>query len=54
MQAIESESWQVRTTDVAFLLSSEAREVIEEQGIVLLSYKPLQAVWQQQARQRTS
>jgi predicted glycoside hydrolase/deacetylase ChbG (UPF0249 family) len=54
MQAIEPESWQVRTTDVAFLLSLEAREIIEEQGIVLLSYKPLQAVWQQQARQRTN
>ena len=46
MQAIEPESWQVRTTDFAFLISQEAREIIDQEGIVLLSYKPLQEVWQ--------
>ena len=48
MQAIEPESWQVRQTDFDFLISQEAREIIEQQGIVLLSYKPLQQVWQEQ------
>jgi len=54
MQAIEPESWQVRTTDFAFLISQEARQIIKQEGIVLLSYKPLQEVWQTQVRQRTS
>jgi hypothetical protein len=47
MQAIEPESWQVRPTDFAFLISQEARSIIEQEGIVLLSYKPLQKVWQE-------
>lgn len=46
MQAIEPESWQVRQTDFAFLISQEARSIIEQEGIVLLSYQPLQQVWQ--------
>ena len=54
MRAIEPESWQVRTTDFAFLISQEARQIIKQEGIVLLSYKPLQEVWQTQVRQRTS
>ena len=47
MQAIEPESWQVRQTDFDFLISQEARSLISQEGIVLLSYKPLQKVWQQ-------
>jgi predicted glycoside hydrolase/deacetylase ChbG (UPF0249 family) len=47
MQAIEPESWQVRQTDFAFLISREARSIIEQEGIVLLSYQPLQQVWQE-------
>lgn len=46
LRAIEPESWRVRTMDLAFLLSEEARAIIAAEGIVLLSYKPLQAVWQ--------
>jgi predicted glycoside hydrolase/deacetylase ChbG (UPF0249 family) len=46
MQAIEPESWQVRQTDFDFLISQEARSIIEQEGIVLLSYQPLQKVWQ--------
>lgn len=46
MRAIEPESWQVRPTDLEFLISPEAREIIEQEEIVLLSYKPLQEVWQ--------
>lgn len=45
LRAIEPENWQVRPTDLEFLLSEEARAVIAEEGIVLLSYKPLQEVW---------
>jgi len=47
LQAIEPESWQVRQTDFDFLVSREARSIIEQEGIVLLSYKPLQKVWQE-------
>ncbi|HXX78055.1 MAG TPA: polysaccharide deacetylase family protein [Ktedonobacteraceae bacterium] len=45
MQAIEPESWQVRQTDFDFLISQEARSIIEQEGIVLLSYQPLQQRW---------
>jgi predicted glycoside hydrolase/deacetylase ChbG (UPF0249 family) len=45
LRAIEPESWQVRLTDLEFLLSPEARAIIEQEGIVLLNYKPLQEVW---------
>jgi chitin disaccharide deacetylase len=47
MQAIEPESWQVRSTDFDFLISQEARSIIEQEEIVLLSYMPLQKVWQE-------
>ncbi|MEO8288492.1 MAG: polysaccharide deacetylase family protein [Chloroflexota bacterium] len=50
--AIEPESNHFRQTDLDFLLSDEARVVIREEGIIVLSYEPLQAVWQ--ANSRTS
>jgi len=53
MQAIEPESWQARPTDFDFLTSREAREIIEQEGIVLLSYKPLQKVWQKRCSSTT-
>jgi chitin disaccharide deacetylase len=43
--AIEPNSWRVRQTDYDFLVSSDAREIIRQEGIVLLSYRPLQEVW---------
>jgi chitin disaccharide deacetylase len=45
-QAIDPGGWQVRQTDFEFLMSSEAQEIILQEGIILLSYKPLQALWQ--------
>ncbi len=45
IRAYEPESWERHLTDLDFLISQEAREVIEQEGIVLLSYKPLQKVW---------
>jgi predicted glycoside hydrolase/deacetylase ChbG (UPF0249 family) len=50
LQAYEPESWQAHSTDLAFLISPEARSIIEQEGIVLLSYKPLQQVWQAQGK----
>jgi chitin disaccharide deacetylase len=46
LQALEPQSWQVRQTDFDFLMSQDARDIIQQEGIVLLSYKPLQKVWQ--------
>ncbi|MCD6031933.1 MAG: ChbG/HpnK family deacetylase [Thermomicrobiales bacterium] len=45
-QAIDPDGWRVRQTDLEFLTSPRAREIVEEEGIVLISYGPLQAVWQ--------
>ncbi|MCI0713674.1 MAG: polysaccharide deacetylase family protein [Chloroflexi bacterium] len=45
-KAIDPDGWQVRQTDYDFLMSSEAREIIEEEGIITVSYEPLQNVWQ--------
>lgn len=53
MQAIEPESWQVRQTDFDFLISQEARSLIEQEEIVLLSYQPLQQVWQERRSSST-
>ena len=44
--AIEPTGNHVRQTDFDFLMSPQAREIIDEEGITLLSYKPLQMVWQ--------
>ncbi len=53
LQALEPESWQVRQADFDFLISRQAREIIEQEGIVLLSYKPLQQVWQERGSSTT-
>jgi len=41
-QAMEPTAWQVRKTDFDYLLSSEARTTLTEEGIVLLDYRALQ------------
>jgi predicted glycoside hydrolase/deacetylase ChbG (UPF0249 family) len=46
LQAVEPDSWQVRQTDFDFFTSAEAREIIQQEGIILLNYKPIQALWQ--------
>jgi predicted glycoside hydrolase/deacetylase ChbG (UPF0249 family) len=46
--AIESEGHHMRQSDFDFLISQQARDVIEEEGIILLDYRPLQAVWREQ------
>lgn len=48
--AIESEGHHMRQSDYDFLISQQARDVIEEEGIILLDYRPLQAIWQEQWR----
>ena len=45
LQTIEPEIWSVRRADFDFAISTEARAIIEQEGIILLSYQPLHAVW---------
>lgn len=44
-QALEPENWRIRKADFDFLISPEARDVLEDEGIVLLDYHPLQKLW---------
>lgn len=41
-RALEPESWRVRKTDLDFLISPEAHDVLEEEGIVLVDYRAIQ------------
>lgn len=38
-------TWDIRQADFDFFTSREARDIVEEEGIVILSYKPLQELW---------
>ncbi|MFQ5854113.1 MAG: polysaccharide deacetylase family protein [Anaerolineae bacterium] len=40
-----SPDWDVRQADFDFFTSPVARDIINKEGIVLLSYEPLQALW---------
>ena len=46
LQAIEPGGAAVRQADLDSMLSAEVREAIQQEGIILLDYAPLQAVWQ--------
>ena len=41
-QAIEPTGWRVRHTDHAFLTSPRAREILDQEGISIIDYRPLQ------------
>jgi predicted glycoside hydrolase/deacetylase ChbG (UPF0249 family) len=43
--AIEADGNHIRQTDYDFLMSEQARDIIREEGIILLDYRALQAVW---------
>jgi chitin disaccharide deacetylase len=44
--AIEPDSAQVRQADLDCMVSEAIREIIQQEGITLISYKPLQEYWQ--------
>ncbi len=46
LRALQPDGARVRQTDLDFTISAEAREIIQREGITLLSYKPLQEAWQ--------
>ena len=48
LREMEPASWPVRHTDYEFLMSAQARQVIEDEGIVLLSHEPARRVWASQ------
>jgi hypothetical protein len=37
--------WRVRSTDYEFLMSPEAREIVEAEGIAVIDYRTLQQAW---------
>jgi hypothetical protein len=41
-QAIEPTGWQVRQTDYEFLTSRRARQILDQEGITVIDYRPLQ------------
>jgi predicted glycoside hydrolase/deacetylase ChbG (UPF0249 family) len=45
LQAIEPSISHIRQADFAYFMTTEALEIIRQEGIILLSYEPLQAVW---------
>ena len=44
-RAVEPESWGVRALDLEFVLSADARRIVADEGIVLLSYRDLLPHW---------
>lgn len=45
LRAIEPDGGHVRQTDSDFLMSHQARDIVQEEGIILLDYRALQDVW---------
>jgi predicted glycoside hydrolase/deacetylase ChbG (UPF0249 family) len=43
--AIEPNGKHIRRTDFDFLMSQEAKDIVKEEGIILLDYRALQVVW---------
>ena len=44
-RAVEPEGWRVRQSDYEFLVSPDARELIEEEGVFVIDYQVLQTRW---------
>ncbi|MEU5025704.1 polysaccharide deacetylase family protein [Streptomyces milbemycinicus] len=44
-QAIEPDGWRVRRTDHDFLTSPEARQLLDDEGVVVIDYRTLQRMW---------
>jgi predicted glycoside hydrolase/deacetylase ChbG (UPF0249 family) len=52
--AIEGDSKHIRHLDYEFLMSQAAQDIVQEEGITLLDYRPLQAVWNAKGGVRVS
>jgi len=47
LMAIDSGGYHIRQADFDFLVSQQAKDIMEEEGIVLLDYRALQDVWKE-------
>ena len=45
--AIDPDGSHIRQTDYDFLTSQKAKDIVKEEGIVLLDYRALQDVWRE-------
>ncbi len=50
-QAIDN-GWRRRRTDYEFLTSPQARQLLEQQGVVVIDYRPIQRAWSQSSAPR--
>ncbi len=48
LRAIDPNGKHIRQTDFDFLISPQAKDIINEEGIILLDYRALQEVWKEQ------
>jgi chitin disaccharide deacetylase len=44
-RTIEPTGWQIRQSDLAFLTSPQAREILDQERITVIDYRPLQQAW---------
>jgi chitin disaccharide deacetylase len=44
-RAVDPDGWRIRASDYAFLLSNEARDIVRDEGIDVIDYRPLQEAW---------
>jgi predicted glycoside hydrolase/deacetylase ChbG (UPF0249 family) len=49
-QAIDPDGWHVRRTDYDFLTSPQARDLLQDEGIVVIDYKTIQQAWSRTQR----
>lgn len=47
LSAIEHEGRHFRQADFDFLMSQEAKDIVKEEGIILLDYRALQGIWRE-------
>jgi hypothetical protein len=50
LRAIMPDWWPVRQTDYDFVMSAAAREIVQEEGIILVDYTTVQAWWNEHVR----
>jgi chitin disaccharide deacetylase len=50
-KAIDS-GWRVRRTDYEFLTSPEARQLLKQQGVVVIDYRTIQRAWSRSSASR--
>jgi predicted glycoside hydrolase/deacetylase ChbG (UPF0249 family) len=53
-QVIDPGGWRVRRTDYEFLVSPEARELVQQEGIILIDYRTIQHAWSRTSAPRLS